>query len=337
MGPCGGEFIRPSLVIPSSAMKRAPRIGIALGSGSARGWAHIGVLRALAREGIEPTIISGCSIGAFVGAVAATGDLEKLGNWVESLGWQHVVGLMDMGLRGGLIKGDRLISFFERQFVDRDFTALPHLFGCVATDLHNGHEVWLREGSVSAAVRASIALPGLIAPVWQDGRLLVDGALVNPVPVSLARAMGADLVIAVELNSDVVGWAWRNRPPAGQGSESANGNGISNGNGAAYWSRKLLARFGRNGKSANSSNGGEVGADSDELPSMLSVMQDSISIMSVRIARSRLAGEPADVLISPRLAQLGLMDYHRGAEAIAEGEAAVELALPAIRRVLEQR
>ncbi|WP_079436678.1 patatin-like phospholipase family protein [Zoogloea sp. LCSB751] len=307
-------------------MKRAPRIGIALGSGSARGWAHIGVLRALAREGIEPTIISGCSIGAFVGAVAAAGDLEKLGTWVESLGWQHVVGLMDMGLRGGLIKGDRLISFFERQFVDRDFTALPHLFGCVATDLHSGHEVWLREGSVSAAVRASIALPGLIAPVWQDGRLLVDGALVNPVPVSLARAMGADLVIAVELNSDVVGWAWRNRPPAGQGTT----------NGDAHWSRKLLSRFGRNGNGHTSPAEGDEAASAD-LPSMLSVMQDSISIMSVRIARSRLAGEPADVLISPRLAQLGLMDYHRGAEAIAEGEAAVELALPAIRRALERR
>ncbi len=195
-------------------MKRAPRIGIALGSGSARGWAHIGVLRALAREGIEPQIISGCSVGAFVGAVAAAGDLDKLGTWVETLGWQRVVGLLDMGLRGGLIKGDKLIAFFERNFVDRDFTALARSFGCVATDLQSGHEIWLREGSVSAAVRASIALPGLMAPIWQDGRLLVDGGLVNPVPVSLARAMGADIVIAVDLNSDVVGAAWRNRTPA---------------------------------------------------------------------------------------------------------------------------
>lgn len=299
-------------------MKRAPRIGIALGSGSARGWAHIGVLRALAREGIEPQIISGCSIGAFVGAVAASGDLEKLGAWVEALGWQDVVGLMDMGLRGGLIKGDKLIAFFERNFVDRDFTALPHFFGCVATDLQSGHEVWLREGSVATAVRASIALPGLMTPVWQDGRLLVDGGLVNPVPVSLARAMGADVVIAVDLNSDVVGAAWRNRaepsPP-----EPSSG-----------WSRKLLARFGRNGKPLPD----EAEDTPESLPSMLTVMQSSISIMSVRIARSRLAGEPADVLISPRLAQLGLMDYHRGAEAIAEGEAAVELALPTIRRAL---
>ena len=303
-------------------MKRTPRIGIALGSGSARGWAHVGVLRALAREGIEPQIISGCSIGAFVGAVAAAGDLEKLGGWVETLGWQDVVGLMDMGLRGGLIKGDKLIGFFERNFVDRDFTALLHSFGCVATDLQSGHEVWLREGSVSAAVRASIALPGLLTPAWQDGRLLVDGALVNPVPVSLARAMGADIVIAVDLNSDVVGAAWRNHHKDGKAEPPVDA--------PVAWHRKLLSRFGRGGAPDAA---GEP-AEAESLPSMLTVMQRSIAIMSVRIARSRLAGEPADVLISPRLAQLGLMDYHRGAEAIAEGEAAVELALPAIRRAL---
>ena len=302
-------------------MKRTPRIGIALGSGSARGWAHVGVLRALAREGIEPQIISGCSIGAFVGAVAAAGDLEKLGGWVETLGWQDVVGLMDMGLRGGLIKGDKLIGFFERNFVDRDFTALLHSFGCVATDLQSGHEVWLREGSVSAAVRASIALPGLLTPAWQDGRLLVDGGLVNPVPVSLARAMGADIVIAVDLNSDVVGAAWRSPGRAEASAEAPVG-----------WPRKFLSRFGRGGAPATVDDDDAAGPEG--LPSMLTVMQSSISIMSVRIARSRLAGEPADVLISPRLAQLGLMDYHRGAEAIAEGEAAVELALPAIRRAL---
>lgn len=303
-------------------MKRTPRIGIALGSGSARGWAHVGVLRALAREGIEPQIISGCSIGAFVGAVAAAGDLEKLGGWVETLGWQDVVGLMDMGLRGGLIKGDKLIGFFERNFVDRDFTALLHTFGCVATDLQSGHEVWLREGSVSTAVRASIALPGLLAPTWYDGRLLVDGALVNPVPVSLARAMGADIVIAVDLNSDVVGAAWRNHHKDGKAEPPVDA--------PVAWHRKLLSRFGRGGAPDAT---GEP-AEAESLPSMLTVMQSSIAIMSVRIARSRLAGEPADVLISPRLAQLGLMDYHRGAEAIAEGEAAVELALPAIRRAL---
>ncbi len=182
--------------------------------------------------------------------------------------------------------------------------------------------MWLREGSVSTAVRASIALPGLLAPTWYDGRLLVDGALVNPVPVSLARAMGADIVIAVDLNSDVVGAAWRNHHKDGKAEPPVDA--------PVAWHRKLLSRFGRGGAPDAA---GEP-AEAESLPSMLTVMQSSIAIMSVRIARSRLAGEPADVLISPRLAQLGLMDYHRGAEAIAEGEAAVELALPAIRRAL---
>ena len=295
-------------------MKRQPRIGIALGSGSARGWAHIGVLRALAREGVEPDIIAGCSIGALVGSVAAAGELDRLEDWVRGLGWPQVMGLLDPGLRGGLIKGDKLIAFFQKNFVDRDFTALARPFGCVATDLQTGHEVWLREGSVSQAVRASIALPGLITPQVQDERILVDGALVNPVPVSLCRAMGADIVIAVELNADMVGRAWRQLPEPVAPEPS--------------WSGRLLGRFGLGEGSAPGADAGPP------LPSMLAVINSSISIMSVRIARSRLAGEPADVLISPRLAQLGLMDYHRGPEAMAEGEAAVALALPALQRAL---
>lgn len=295
-------------------MKRLPRIGIALGSGAARGWAHIGVLRALAREGIEPEIIAGCSIGAFVGAVAASGDLDKLGAWVEAMGWQDVVGFLDVGLRGGLIKGHKLMGHFERNFVDRDFHALPRPFACVATDLQTGHEVWLREGNVADAVRASIAMPGLMAPAMRDGRLLVDGGVVNPVPVSLARAMGADVVIAVDLNSDVVGRAWRDQGKAEQPSAEAEG-----------WPGRLLSRMGFNGRKDETA---------PTLPSMLSVIHGSLTIMSVRITRSRLAGEPADVLIAPRLAQLGLMDFHRGAEAMAEGEAAVEVAMPAIRRAL---
>ncbi|HNE16427.1 MAG TPA: patatin-like phospholipase family protein [Rhodocyclaceae bacterium] len=301
--------------------RRPPRIGIALGSGAARGWAHVGVLRALAREGIEPAVICGSSIGAFVGGIAAAGDLDKLADWVDSLNWQQVVGLLDMGLRGGLIKGDKLIDFFQRHFVDHDFASLRRPFGCVATDLQTGHEVWLRDGSVATAVRASIAMPGLMTPVVHEGRLLVDGGVVNPVPVSLARAMGADLVIAVDLNADVVGRAWRapNEPPPPPPEAGP------------FWARKLLTRFGLGERPA----GGAGDDEGIDMPSMLSVIQGSISIMSVRIARSRLAGEPADVLIAPRMAQVGWMEFHRGREGIAEGEAAVELALLALRRALE--
>jgi NTE family protein len=285
-----------------------PKLGLVLGSGSARGWAHIGVIRSLEEAGVVPEIICGCSIGALVGAAAAAGELDKLEAWVAKLAWQDVVGLLDVGFNGGILKGEKLIAFFEQHFADRDFTALARPFGCVATDLASGREIWLREGSVAAAVRASTALPGLFAPMLRDGRLLMDGGLVNPVPVSLCKALGADIVIAVDLGSDLIGRALphhRSTAPPGE----------------LGWADRLLARIGL--------------ARTDRLPSMASVMTTSIHIMQTRIARSRLAGEPADVLISPRLAHLGLMDYHRAEEAFAEGRAAVKRMLPAIEHALE--
>ena len=281
------------------------KIGVALGSGSARGWAHIGVLRALAEIGVKPDIVCGTSIGAFVGAAYANGDLNRLEGWVRSLTWQEVVSFFDVGARGGLIKGDKLMAFFERHFVDHDFSDLPLPFACVATDLLSGREVWLREGSVADAVRASVTLPGLLVPQARERQLLVDGGLVNPVPVSLARALGADLVIAVDLGSDVVGHRFKGRPQPS-------------------WRQRIDQWLGR-ADSAEAANG----------PSLLDVVAGSINIMQVRIARSRLAGEPADVLIAPRLAQVGLFDYHRGEEAIEEGMEAVRIMQPAILRALE--
>ena len=285
------------------------KLGIALGSGSARGWAHICVLRALAELDVRPDIVCGTSIGAFVGAAYADGDLEQLEGWVRTLTWQEVVGFFDVGARGGLIKGDKLMAFFARHFVDRDFHELPLPFACVATDLLTGREIWLREGSVADAVRASITLPGLFAPTPRDERLLVDGGLVNPVPVSLCRALGADLVIAVDLGSDVVGHRFRNAAPVERLS----------------WRQRLDQLLGRPVSQVEAGNEG---------PSLLDVVAGSINIMQVRIARSRLAGEPADVLIAPRLAQVGLFDYHRGEEAIEEGMEAVRVMQPAILRAL---
>ncbi|AWI80216.1 MAG: patatin [Betaproteobacteria bacterium HGW-Betaproteobacteria-13] len=302
---------------------RQPVIGLALGSGAARGWAHLGVLRALAEEGIEPQVICGCSIGAFVGAAAAAGELDKLRAWADSLKWKDVIGLLDVSLRSGLIKGEKLIQYFERNFTDRDFTDLPVRFACVATELSSGREIWLHSGSVSEAVRASIALPGLMTPVAREGRLLVDGGLVNPVPVSLCRAMGADIVIAVDLGSDMIGRAWRHTSAEPAPEEETE----------ASWSDRLLSRLGLGGTGLAGNGHGEP-APEESLPSLVSVLNASINIMQVRISRSRLAGEPADVLISPRVGQLGLMDYHRAEEAIAEGEAAVTRVRPLLRYVL---
>lgn len=288
-----------------------PKIGLALGSGSARGWAHIGVIRALREEGIAPDLICGASVGALVGAAAATGELDKLESWLRQLDWKKVLGFFDVGFNGGLIKGDKLIAFWSEHFIDRDFSLLATPFACVATDLASGHEVWLREGSVADAVRASIALPGLFSPHQHQGRLLVDGGLVNPVPVSLCRALGADIVIAVDLSADMAGHRLKPPPSGGQNS---------------FWRRQMGSFLG-------------MGSDQNmrgKSPALIDVLASSINIMQVRIARSRLAGEPADAMITPYLGQLGWLDYHRAEEAIDEGREAVARAMPAIRFALER-
>src|SRR2546426_11119308 len=182
-------------------MRRRPKIGFVLGAGSARGWAHIGVLRALTEAGIKPDLIAGCSVGAFVRAAFSAGRLDQLETWALALDWKRVLKLADFGLRGGLIKGERVNEVFREQFVECEFSELPIPFAAVATDLHSGQEIWLREGKVSVAIGASIAVPGLFRPVPYDDRYLVDGSVVNPIPISLCRAMGADIVLAVDLPS----------------------------------------------------------------------------------------------------------------------------------------
>lgn len=293
-----------------------PRIGLALGSGSARGWAHIGVIRALADAGVEPDIVCGTSIGALVGAACVGGELDRLEQWVRSLKLQAVMGFLDFSLGGGLIKGEKLIEFFRAHFVDRDIETLARPFGAVATDLARGREVWLREGKVTDAVRASIALPGLFTPVQRDGRWLVDGGLVNPVPVSLCRAMGADLVIAVDLNADLLGRHLKPKPAKSPPPDAE----------PATLAGTVMTRI-QNGMS-------QLGFAPDHgprPPAMLDVLASSINIMQVLITRSRLAGEPADVLVTPLLADLGLMEFHRAAQAIEAGRRAAAAALPQLR------
>ncbi|MFT3717315.1 patatin-like phospholipase family protein [Pseudorhodoferax sp.] len=300
-------------------MRRRPRIGLALGSGSARGWSHIGVIRALVRAGFAPDIVCGSSIGALVGAVHAAGRLDWLEDWTRRLNWQGVLSLLDLRMGGGLIEGNRLVEFFSRHFEDRGIAQLPLAFGCVATELASGREVWLRDGPVIDAVRASIALPGLFTPALREGRLLVDGGLVNPVPVSLCRAMGADVVVAVDLNWDLVG----RRARASDDTAVATANLAPPGPLAA-----LLERLKPAPRAASPANGGGADAVPPPMPSLMDVLTTSLNIMQVRITQSRLAGEPADVLIRPRLSDIAAMDFDRAALAIAQGEKAVEQALP---------
>ncbi len=295
-------------------MPRKPKIGFVLGAGSARGWAHIGVLRALLEAGIKPDLIAGCSVGALVGAAFAAGRLDQLEAWALSLDWKRLLKLMDFGLRGGLIKGKRVREVFREQFAECEFSELEVPFAAVATDLHSGQEIWLREGRVSTAIGASIAVPGLFQPVQHEDRYLVDGSVVNPIPVSLCRAMGADIVLAVDLGSDLVGRYARDDDRAPTQTTSR-----------GFMSR-FLPRY-------NRVNERQAEPESAP-PSLLETLMGSINIMQLRIARSRLAGEPPDALLTPRLGHLGLLDYHRAEFAIAEGREAVIRMLPAIRNAI---
>jgi len=294
---------------------RRRKLGLALGGGSARGWAHIGVLRALEEAGLRPDVICGTSIGALVGAAYAADDFDRLEHWVRGMGIGDVISFMDISLSTGLLKGERLVQFLRSHFPDRPIESMQLPFAAVATALATGAEIWLREGSIVDAVRASIALPGVFTPTLNDGRLLVDGGLVNPVPVSLARAMGADVVIAVDLNSDLLGHHLPS--PTDKVTESPE---------PPNEPTDLLRRWQNNIGNLISSRSDEH----QEMPSVFAVIASSLNIMQVRISRSRMAGDPPDALITPRLAHLSLFDFHRGEEAIEEGRRAVALALPQI-------
>lgn len=292
-------------------MNRRPRIGLALGSGSARGWAHIGIIRALNAKGIEPYVLTGTSIGALVGAAYITDSLDPFSEWVERLSWRQIASMLDVRFNGGLISGERLIDALESLIPESEITNGNAIYGAVATDLTSGNEIWLREGSLLNAVRASIALPGLLSPFQYDGRWLVDGGLVNPVPVSLCRALGADMVIAVDLNSDLLRRheipdipdpVPREKPPVN--------NAIS----GDTWLRWLSWL-----KSDENVKQQDV-----QWPSILEIMARSLNIMSVRITRSRMAGDPPDLLLTPKLAHIGLMEFHRAEEAIAAGRDEVD-------------
>jgi NTE family protein len=307
--------------------KRKPKIGLALGGGSARGWSHIGVIRALQDAGIHPDVVCGTSAGALVGAMYTADELDWLEEWVLRLTWRHMVSMLDLSFSGGIIRGNKLMDFFRVRLENRPINKLRLPFGAVAAELETGREIWLREGDLLDAVRASIAFPGLFSPVKRDDVWLVDGGLVNPVPVSLARAMGADIVIAVDLNSDTIGKHLKlTEDPIESVTKRPEGFEISQTltNKMKNW---VLA-----GTGMLKSPSLEAGVNT---PSFVSVVETSINIMQVRITRARLAGEPADVLISPKLGHLGLMDYHRASMAIDEGRRAVRVMLPAILEMLE--
>lgn len=298
----------------------APRIGLALGGGIARGWAHIGVLHRLTEIGLVPDLVCGTSMGALVGAFYLSGKLDEFEHLVRTLTRLRMVRLLDfMVPQNGILGGKRIFREMEKLVGEIHIEDLPKPFAAVAAELSTGHEIWLTRGHMLDAVRASVSIPGVFKPVKRDGRWLIDGALVNPVPVSVCRAMGARMVIAVNLTGDTMGGIPaidRRKGNGGEDDTFFEGDDRRNGHanlGPAM--RRLL--------------------DTDqEEPNFFSTMSSSFTILLDRITRSRLAGDPPDVTVAPRVGHLGLFDFHRAEEAIEEGRKAVDRIVPVLVEVM---
>ena len=302
---------------------RRPVIGLALGGGAARGFAHIGIIRTLIAHGIVPNVVVGTSIGAVVGGAYAAGHLDTLEEWARSLQPRNILGYLDIRLNGsGLIGGDKLAAQLESAIGPTLIEDLPLKFATVATEVRTGHEIWLTHGRMVEAMRASYALPGIFSPVLVGDRWLVDGALVNPVPVSAARALGAEIVIAANLSSDVFTHSttvYSHGAPAEAPEVTVEPAPPKRGFGRLFSAERTVKRefFGGGGR-----------------PGIYSVMVDAFNIMQDRITRARLAGDPPDLLISPRVGQIGWFDFHRADDLIAFGARAAERAIDSIQEAI---
>lgn len=309
----------------SSEKRQQPKIALVLGSGAARGWAHIGVIHELSNMGIKPDIVVGSSVGAVVGGALASNNLEPFEEWIRELNRVDIIRLLDAKMTGGgFLQGKSLMSAIGKQIGDPKIEDLDLPYACIATELASGREVWLREGSLLDACRASIALPGMFAPSRAaDGQLLVDGGLVNPVPVSVARAMGGDVVIAVNLNGDLIGRHFFIHEDHADSDEKESELELAaieeSDSVVAKWAARMKAGFGVRLDSYISSLRKKESPD----PGLFDVMAGAIDIMQDRITRSRMAGEPPDIHITPKLSHIGLMDFDRSEESITEGREAV--------------
>lgn len=297
-------------------------VGVALSSGGAAGLAHIGVLDELTRGGVRVAYVAGTSSGAMVGAAYAAGQLAGLRAAMCRLTHRRVLWmLVPAWPHAGLLDGRRPMEFI-RPYIGKRIEALRLPYAAVATDLRSGRQVVLRRGSVVDAVRASTAIPGLFTPHRCQGRVLVDGGLVNPVPVDVARQLGARFVIAVS----VLG-----APTRGLARHADEAHGLG---------AQLLARFhelidGRKGaQRPAAARAAKPEAVADAVPGLFDVLSKASTIVQARIAAARLRDDPADYLITITLPKVGVFDFHRAAEVIAAGQTAARRALPEIRAKL---
>lgn len=302
---------------------RKVKIGLALGSGAAKGWAHIGVIRALERAGIDIDVVAGCSVGALVGAAYINGQLDTMQSWVSAFRYWDVIRLMDLSWqRGGLLRGDRVFSHIRQLIPHEQIEGGVKPFGVVATNLSTGRELWLTEGDLHQAVRASCSMPGLLPPVSYNGYWLVDGAVVNPVPISLTRALGADIVIAVDLQHDAHLMQQDLLSVTPQNHEEHTAEHAE----SLTWGKKLRQHLlGFSQRRASQS------------PGAMEIMSTSIQVLENRLKRYRMAGDPPDVLIQPFCPQISTLDFHRAEEAIAAGKAAVEKKMDELLPLIRSR
>ncbi len=296
------------------------KTGLALGSGSARGWAHIGVLQALEEAGIVVDCISGTSIGALVGAIYASGNFSEMENAVLQLNRKKILAFSDILLaKSGLIDSKKMTYLFEPYVLDCPIEELPFELAILATDLTTGGEIIIREGNLVEAIRASFSFPGVFTPVEMNGDLLVDGGLVNPVPVSAVKKMGANFVIAVDLNNEMAFEAEQKLLTKKEASENKESD-LSDGRFSALY-EKLRAldvpamayikrKFIKNGA-----------------PSIFQVLMTSVKIMKRRIAIMNLQVDPPDILIQPNLGHISFMGFDRAEEVITEGYRATKVEL----------
>ena len=301
-------------------MKTDLTIGLALGSGSSRGWAHIGIINELAKLGIEPDIVCGTSVGAMVGAAYAMGNLEKLEAWACSVTKLDVARFLDINTSmTGFVHTERFHAYLNENIASDDdiIEDLSKTYAAVSTDLESGREVWLTQGSIIQAVWSSMAMPGLFPAIRNEHRWLVDGGLVNPVPVSVCRALGADIVIAVNLNGDIVGKHLEKPIP-----EKNSNNSIT------VKISELVKEY------TNLSFFDEDIKNKERPPSLLNAIAASVNITQDRITRSRMAGDPPDIMFSPRLSDIGLLELYRAEEAIMEGRRCVQRKIPELKDII---
>jgi NTE family protein len=306
--------------VESTASTR-PAIGLALGGGVARGWAHIGAVKRLEELGVKPDIIAGTSVGALVGGFWLAGHLPVLEEWARALTKTRMLSYFDVMLNGsGLLGGRRLEKAIERYLPSTDIQDLPQKFVAVTAELATGHEIWLMEGDLGEAIQAAYALPGVFPPRAINGRWLIDGALVNPLPVSACRALGARIVIGVGLHADAFGQGVKLRKERFGGLEDDGGESLEAAVKGNITEKLMLRRLFHATNNA---------------PGLGSVMLASFNILMDRITRSRLAGDPPDVLMLPHVGQIPLLDFDRADELIKLGRQAVDRHLPELESALE--